>query len=517
MHIEGFYQALHRQHYPDLPEFVEQYERYEAENSRKNGNEQPPFIDNHYVSDLARPAPLKNALTRRKNKNRVQLPNTLLNFLKDPGNGLVTVTSKVAVEKTSGDGSTTKLAIQLHDGQQVESVLMRYISHGGSRASLCVSSQCGCAMGCTFCATGTMGLSGNLTTGEILEQIVHADRILAREWEARCQNQDVNARQLQLDLVRNVGESFSTRWWEDPVLFMGMGEPLDNYSNVLEACRSLLDRKRWNLAHGRVTVSTVGLTSQIRKLTRDLPEVSLALSLHAPNQAMRTQIVPTAKRYPIEDLIQALDEHMTAYLKQRRNRLEREGRLDNIEYTTEERIEESSRRRAMIEYVMLTGPTSSFEAAHQLGKLCGKSHLVVNLIPYNATDVKDKLQCPSREHMEEFKRILISYGAFCTIRKTMGADIASACGQLITAKDKEEAKDTSQTVRDIEDSGTPPNLIDRVTKKRSVTRRSMSKEESELSSLVNLESYIRPLVVATSLAATSFVVCTFLFLRQRRR
>ena len=214
MHIEGFYQALHRQHYPDLPEFVEQYEKYneEAEN-RKHGNgyEQQPFTDNHYASDLARPAPLKNALSRKKNKNRIQLPNTLLNFLKDPQNGLVTVTSKVAVEKTSGDGSTTKLAIQLHDGQQVESVLMRYISHGGSRASLCVSSQCGCAMGCTFCATGTMGLSGNLTTGEILEQIVHADRILAREWETRRQNQDVNARQLQLDLVRNVGEWFSNR------------------------------------------------------------------------------------------------------------------------------------------------------------------------------------------------------------------------------------------------------------------------------------------------------------------
>ena len=117
-------------------------------------------------------------------------------------------------------------------------------------------------------------------------------------------------------------------------------EPLDNYSNVVNACRAMMDRKRWNLAQGRVTVSTVGLISQIRKLTKELPEVSLALSLHAPNQDLRTSIVPTASRYPIEKLIDALDGHMLAYLKTR----------DVV--TQEERIKESTRRRAMIEYVM---------------------------------------------------------------------------------------------------------------------------------------------------------------------
>ena len=230
IHIEGFYQALHRQHYPDLPVFVEQFEQNEqdavqgkkdksnnrnAAESTEEPTNDPKKTDNYHSNSSSdnlqstHPAPLKNAVTRKKNKNRnrVQLPKALLEFLKDPDNGLVTVTSKVAVEHTSADGSTTKLAIQLHDGQQVESVLMRYISHDGSRASLCVSSQCGCAMGCTFCATGTMGLSGNLTTGEILEQIVHADRILAREWQDRRQRQeDVSARQLHLDLVRNVGK-----------------------------------------------------------------------------------------------------------------------------------------------------------------------------------------------------------------------------------------------------------------------------------------------------------------------
>lgn len=297
---------------------------------------------------------------------------------------------------------------------------------------------------------------------------------------------------------------------------MGMGEPLDNYQNVVEACRALISRNRWNLAHGRVTVSTVGLTSQIRKLTRDLPQVSLALSLHAPNQAMRESIVPTAKRYPIESLIDALDDHMMAYLNQRRERLIREGKLERkASYTAEERIQESSRRRAMIEYVMLTGPTSTFEAAHQLGKLCEGRQLVVNLIPYNATDVKDKLQCPPREHLEEFRNIVSSYGTFCTIRKTMGADIASACGQLITQKDKDTAGNPA--VRDIEDSGSPINLSEGTIKKRSVARRYLSSGEGDEVQQRNLEEYIRPLIVATSVAATCFVVSAVMLLRQRRR
>jgi hypothetical protein len=241
---------------------------------------------------------------------------------------------------------------------------------------------------------------------------------------------------------------------------LGMGEPLDNYNNVTEACRTMIDTSRWNLAHGRVTVSTVGLISQIRRLTRELPEVSLALSLHAPNQDARTKIVPTASRYPIEGLIDALDNHMMAYLNQRRKRRNSNSNSNNNSiaaavaegaaeqqlqvYTVEERIKESSRRRAMIEYIMLTGETSSFECAHQLGKLCENRHLVVNLIPYNATDVKDKLQCPTDAHMLEFRDIVQSYGTFCTIRRTMGADIASACGQLVQKKEQEEKEEEEE-------------------------------------------------------------------------
>jgi sorting nexin-8 len=307
-HVDAFYQNLHRQHYPSLPDFVETYYRNEAKR------------------DLKDPLPLKNNVTRKKNRNKLQLPKTLLDFLKDPNNGFLTVTTTVDQAKTSADGTTTKLAVRLHDGHLVETVLMLYVTKDGSRASLCVSSQVGCAMGCTFCATGTMGIRGNLTTGEILEQVVHADRILAEE--AIKNNLKENERKNNLDLVRNV-------------VFMGMGEPMNNYDNVVQACRGLIDCKRWNLARGKVTISTVGVTPRIHDLTRDLPEISLALSLHAPNQEMRSKIVPAAKAYKIEGLIDALDGHMMSYLSK-----------NGAEYTSAERIKESTRRRAMIEYVM---------------------------------------------------------------------------------------------------------------------------------------------------------------------
>lgn len=307
--IEGLYQALHREHYPPLRKFVEKYYINEA------------------GDDIPDETPLKNRIGRKKNRNKIQLSKQLLEFLDDPDNGFVTLCSRVELASTSKDGTTTKLAVKLHDDHIVESVLMRYVNKDGSRASLCVSSQVGCAMGCTFCATGTMGIRGNLSSAEILEQMVHANRILARE--AIEQNVLKSEKRKNLDLVRNV-------------VFMGMGEPLNNYDNVVEACRSLIDRKRWNLAHGKITVSTVGVTPRIHALTRDLPEVSLALSLHAPNQKMRTEIVPAAKAYKIEGLIDALDQHMMAYLKKRQGG----------KYSGEERMQESSKRRAMIEYVM---------------------------------------------------------------------------------------------------------------------------------------------------------------------
>ena len=335
IHFEAFYQALHRQNYPSLEKFVENYYCQEERNDAFQADQQ------------ATSKPLKNPVTNRKNKNRMQLPKPFLSFLlKTPD--FVTMTTKVQQKMVSADRSTTKLIVELHDGQAVESVLMRYEQKGAGRASLCVSSQVGCAMGCTFCATGTMGLIGNLTTAEILEQIIHANHILATEYE------NFEGKRKKLHLVRNVVFMGKLQGvWTIILLadvmlmgikcfLVGMGEPLDNYNNVVAACRAMMDRKRWNLAHGRITVSTVGLISQIRKLTKELPEVSLALSLHAPNQEARRAIVPTATRFPIDRLIDALDNHMMAYLT----------KSTGESYTDEERMNEGTRRRAMIEYVM---------------------------------------------------------------------------------------------------------------------------------------------------------------------
>jgi hypothetical protein len=203
--LATFYQLLHRQHYPTLQEFVEQYYRNENGEST-NGNHLPS----------------KNPISnKRKNMGR-QLPKVFLDFLADDENDFVTLTSKIQSRPTSSDGTTTKMAIELQDGHVVESVLMRHISEKGSRATVCVSSQVGCAMGCTFCATGTMGIRGDLCTGEILEQIVHSGHILTQEalelkveMKDKNQSQDNNVivtadgskkkkSEISLDFVRNV-------------------------------------------------------------------------------------------------------------------------------------------------------------------------------------------------------------------------------------------------------------------------------------------------------------------------
>ena len=320
-----------------------------------------------------------------------------------------------------------------------------------------------------------------------------------------------------------------------------MGEPLNNYDNVVAACKGLVDCRRWNLRHERVTVSTVGVTPKIRKFTKDMPELALALSLHAPNQEARSAIVPAAKAYPIEGLIDALDNHMmscfSASKKGSNDVTEHEGKDDqnNINtvggYSEEQRKSASKRKRAMIEYVMLEGETSSFECAHQLGKLCENRRLIVNLIPYNQTDVKDKLRCPPREHIEKFQDIVRSYGSFCYIRKTMGADIAGACGQLVVEKEQKDSSSppVANDIEDIGQNGKQQNG-EKVSKtNQKVVRRSDSlplggnvdvdggEEEGASTSSAELEAWIKPLAIATALAAGAFAISTIFILTKRRR
>jgi adenine C2-methylase RlmN of 23S rRNA A2503 and tRNA A37 len=274
------------------------------------------------------------------------------------------LTSRLVSHKTSGDGSTTKLLIRLQDGQHIESVIMRHkqkdVATGNveQRITLCVSSQVGCAMGCTFCATGTMGLRGNLMMGEIVEQLIIANRFEKVSYtgshvhcaQRRCcwcwtfhgislrSTDPFSFGHLSRKQLTSLFVSFCFQIRN--IVFMGMGEPLKNYEQVLSAIRAMTDGNRFGLAPSRITLSTVGVIPKMLELTRDIPAIQLALSLHAPTQELRQKIVPTAKAWPIEKLIEAAD-----YFIQR------------------------SKKRILMEYVLLDGVNASEKEAHELGKL----------------------------------------------------------------------------------------------------------------------------------------------------
>jgi len=291
------------------------------------------------------------------------LPKSIIGMLEED---FVRTTSTVAEKRESVDG-TIKMVVRLQDGLEVETVV---IPMSPGYWTVCVSSQVGCAMGCTFCATGAMGLKGSLFPGEIVEQIVHA--------RDACSGN-----------VRNV-------------VFMGMGEPLHNYDAVLTACRTLTDAKTFSMPRTSITVSTVGIVQNIRQMAIDAPWIRLAFSLHAPNQEERVQIVPSSTRYPLPEILEALAHYA-----------------------------ERSGDRVMVEYCVLRGKNDSEDAARRVGELFKGRRVVVNLIPYNATDVKDEYQEPSEETIEKMWKVLChECGLKTTIRKHHGRDIGGACGQL---------------------------------------------------------------------------------------
>ncbi|PNW88417.1 hypothetical protein CHLRE_01g028450v5 [Chlamydomonas reinhardtii] len=267
------------------------------------------------------------------------------------------------------------------------------------RSTLCVSSQVGCQMGCTFCATGTMGLKGHLNAGEIVEQLVHA-RAVAR--------------------IRNV-------------VFMGMGEPLNNYEAVRGAVAMMTDSKYFGLRRRHVTVSTVGVIPRIKQLAEDLPGVSLALSLHAPTQELRLQIVPSARAYKLDKLMEAVRSYQA-----------------------------NSSQRVFYEYVMLSGVNDGEEQAHQLGQLLKGDDVVINLIPWNPIYQPEGpfFEAPRDGSVGTFQSILRhQYGLHTTIRQEMGQDISGACGQLVIETSgaggcsKEATKDIEDSVRKVNLNG----------------------------------------------------------------
>jgi 23S rRNA (adenine2503-C2)-methyltransferase len=266
-------------------------------------------------------------------------------------------------EARSRDG-TLKVLFRTGDGHPVEAVLMRYRD---GRRSICVSSQSGCPLTCTFCATGAMAFGRNLTASEILDQALHFRRI----------------------------EPI------DHAVFMGMGEPMLNLDNVLGAARRLPDL---GVTHRRTTISTVGWMPGLRRFVDEVEEpIRLALSLHAPEDALRSELMPVNERYPLADVL----EECRRYVALRR-------------------------RKVYVEYVMLAGVNDRVEQARQLAaQLKPRNAFKVNLIPYNPTGGAFTGSTPRA--IEAFAAVLRSAGVPATVRLTRGRDIAAACGQLASA------------------------------------------------------------------------------------
>lgn len=304
------------------------------------------WVHKHGVADLDAMSDLSKALRERlAAETLIDLP-------------------RVALEKPSADG-TIKWLFDLHDGQRIETV---YIPEE-SRSTLCVSSQVGCALDCRFCATARQGFNRNLSAGEIIGQVWYATRALGRP--------------------------------PTNVVMMGMGEPLANFDAVVRAMDIMQDDFAYMLAKTRVTLSTSGIVPNIYRLA-EVSEVSLAVSLHAPENALRDQIVPINRKYPLEQLIPACK----AYLRG------------------------EPRRRVTWEYVMLKDVNDSDRHAKALIRLLEGTPSKVNLIPFNPFPGSG-FETSDAERIEAFRQRLKRSGLVATTRKTRGDEIAAACGQLV--------------------------------------------------------------------------------------
>jgi len=286
-------------------------------------------------------------------------------------------------QKVSADGQTRKALFRLDDGRTIESSLMLYAPTGSSRErrTVCVSTQVGCPIGCPFCATGQQGFERNLKPGEIIEQILYFMRLVSAE--------------KQVDTEKDLARRPVTN-----VVFMGMGEPLANYEAVWQAVVTLNSKQGLGLGARQITISTVGLVPQIRRLATESIHVELAISLHAASDELRNRLVPVNKSYPLRQLIPACREYF-----------ERTGRRPTFEYALFQRVNDSPNH------------------ARELARLLGGLNCQVNLIAGNPTKCRDYAPSP-RKQVLEFQRQLSESGVPSTVRVSMGADIEAGCGQL---------------------------------------------------------------------------------------
>ena len=272
-----------------------------------------------------------------------------------------------AAARQSSDGKTTKILYRLHDGKAIETVLIRY----DRPRTLCISSQAGCAMGCSFCATGQMGFVRNLTAGEIIEQVLNG------------------ARQL-----RGEGSQLTN------IVVMGMGEPFHNYEATMQALDRLNDAAGFAFGARRMTVSTVGLVPMIERFTAEARQVNLAISLHAATNELRDQLLPVNRRYPLEVLLPACREYVRR-----------------------------TRRRISFEWALIEGVNDGLEQAQALVRLLGRLTCHVNLIPLNPTEGYRGSASP-KAAASAFVRCLEEAGIPATLRQRRGIEIQAGCGQL---------------------------------------------------------------------------------------
>ncbi len=289
-------------------------------------------------------------------------------------------TMELSVKQESEDG-TIKFLFKMHDGNLIETVLMKF-SYG---QSVCVTTQVGCNIGCSFCASGLLKKSRDLTAGEIVEQIMKVQLHLdAKEQEERVSH----------------------------IVVMGIGEPFDNYTNLMNFLRVVNDQKGLCIGARHITVSTSGNTHKIREFADENIQVNLAVSLHAPNNELRTSIMKINKAYPIEKLMDSIDYYL-----------------------------ETTNRRITFEYILLNDVNDHVVEAQQLGKLLeNKRHLsYVNLIPYNPVDEHGQYTRSKPEAIQAFYETLRKKGIHCGVRLEQGTDIDAACGQLRSKQIKKNA------------------------------------------------------------------------------
>lgn len=288
-------------------------------------------------------------------------------------------TLEQSIKQESADG-TIKFLFKMQDGNLIETVLMKF--HYGY--SVCVTTQVGCNIGCSFCASGLLKKNRDLDAGEIVEQIMKV--------------------QFHLD-AKGLDERVSH------IVVMGIGEPFDNYNNLLSFLRVINDQKGLSIGARHITVSTSGLTHKIKEFADEDFQINLAVSLHAPNNELRSRIMKINKAFPIEKLMDAIDYYL-----------------------------ESKNRRITFEYIMLQDVNDHVEEAQQLAKLLAdKRHLsYVNLIPYNPVDEHDQYRRSTPEAIKAFYETLKKKGINCGVRHEQGTDIDAACGQLRSKQIKKE-------------------------------------------------------------------------------